>query len=350
MSVVSSTSANAHIPPRVGLLPQCSTILIATAINLPAIISVFICLAIAINSNSVYQYFALLIMVLILWFWLPQLPTVPTHAQKIDQAMFPELSSLVAEVAAAHNMRMPDIYVSSEFTAGFARLGWRRKPALLLGHSMLSIVDSRELVTIVAHELAHAFDGAVSRSLYVFTASDVLQRSVRLLNVAAQQMQSHAALRPVALVTALIARRVATVEQLLRKYVCEEHRSAEYVADYQALMVSGQIDVTELFLKLATGMLHPVQHAYAQADSAEKYAAIRKTFFALPEATKQDIWTRVLAHPSLPNAKHPHISERIMHLKQYVGVTPKVILDGVRFGRIQQELSKWPVVCSQPPT
>ena len=275
-----------------------------------------------------------------IWLWRPVVGKVPTSCVPIEANNYPEIVALVGEICAELGTPMPEILMTSEFTAGYARLGFWQKPTLLLGHSLLSVLNRKELVTVLSHELAHEIDGARTRTLFVTTSQVAMQR----LNAAGDACVCLLRASWIGIPIASLASKVIGFWQMmaeqLERDISADYRNAEFVADYNSLAISGHFDATSLFQKLAEGMLKPVQTAYKQAHSAEKTATIRQALRNLSDHQRQDIWTRVLAVEPPPNSRHPHLLQRIAYLKQFQHVQPRIVVDGARFGRIQAELSQ----------
>ena len=278
----------------------------------------------------------------ILFFWFPRFGKVPDGAVPFDKETLPDLHGLIEEISDSYGIEVPDVWLTEDFTAGYARLGLKRKPTLLLGYSMLAILDRDELLTLLAHELAHSFDGAVTRSTYVSNVASAIYASKVGWYSSARFLDKLFILKPFAWICYLVAAGSAEVGRCLQRQIGKDYRRAEYVADYYALKISGKRDISALLFKLSTSMLTSIQTACAEVDSAEKYTAIHEAYNAISERERRNIWAYVINLPGDPYAKHPRSVERIAFLKRFPELAPRVVLTTDRFAAIQDELYRWP--------
>lgn len=284
----------------------------------------------------------------IVFFWFPRFGKLPDDAVFLDRKTMPILYQLIDEISATYGIEAPEVWLSEDFTAGYARLGVRRKPTLLLGYSMLAILDKDELLTLMAHELAHAFDGTVTRSVYVSNVASALFSLKVGLYSAAKYFDKFLPLKPIAWMFYMAFAGSAEIGRCLQRQISKEYRHAEYVADYHALRLSGKRDISELLFKLSTGMLSSIRDACVVVDSAEKYTAIHTAFNAISERERRNIWAYVINQPGDPYARHPRSVERIAFLQRFTPSEPQIVLTADRFAAIQDELYRWPSHSTTP--
>jgi Zn-dependent protease with chaperone function len=92
----------------------------------------------------------------------------------------PATFEVVRQVAAALAVPVPEVVaVDTEYRAALVRVGWGRRPVLVLGWPLWNVLDGPGQVALVAHELGHLVDGDVRTMLPVSLASDTLDRWAR---------------------------------------------------------------------------------------------------------------------------------------------------------------------------
>ncbi len=92
----------------------------------------------------------------------------PVPAGLIDRDRFPALFGLADRVAdELHAHRVDGIRITNDFNASFGRYGWRGRRIISLGFPLITVLDGRQLVAVIAHEIAHDVNGDPSRQTYV---------------------------------------------------------------------------------------------------------------------------------------------------------------------------------------
>ena len=322
---------------------QTCAVLIATAVyGVTFLLAMFFAFVAFSAASLLISSIAGLLACALIFFWAPRTGSVPDGAARLDKQTMPVLYEVIEEISAIYGIEMPEVWLTEDFMAGYARLGLRRQSTLLLGYSMLAILDKDELLTLLSHELAHSFDGAVTRSVYVSNIASGLFVSKVGLYGAATYLDRVVLLKPIAWGCYLVAAATAQFGRCLQRQISKDYRHAEYVADYHALCVTGKRDISELLFKLSTGMLSSIQDACVVVDSAEKYTAIHDAFNAISERERRNIWAYVINLPGDPYARHPRSVERIAFLQRFSSIEPQIVLSAERFTAIQNELYRWP--------
>ena len=114
--------------------------------------------------------------VLVLAVW-PRPRRLEPETRTLTPGDAPGAFEVVGQVAAALGLPAPQLVaVDTEYRASLVRVGWQRRPVLLLGWPLWNVLDAPAQVALVAHELGHLVDGDVRNTLPVSLASDTLQR------------------------------------------------------------------------------------------------------------------------------------------------------------------------------
>lgn len=109
------------------------------------------------------------------WVGLPNLGKLPTSLSSPTE--FPQLHRLVGRVSKALGTRVPSGLVLDEsFGAHVSSVGWQQQKILSLGLPLTSILDSDELVALIAHSLAPTAGSRLEKSTFVSTARSTLDR------------------------------------------------------------------------------------------------------------------------------------------------------------------------------
>ncbi len=273
---------------------------------------------------------------------------LPPDMLLIDDKQFPALINFVREVASRLDVPMPQIVLSEQFTATFARVGPKRQSLLCIGIPFLALLNGGELTSLIGHELSHAHDGARTRSLYVQNARTALESWHALLSFRglAQHSNMAASIVGVCLFALCFPLRVILIGslRLFELLVVRDSQRAEYIADLQSLAVAGNRDAPQLLQKSCYRYLGALHEAYANAPLHQKYSAIQQRFADIPQREKERVWRIAkLQQPKL-SSSHPTVSERIALLKNRRDIPPAYVIDAQQFATIQAELQRCPQI------
>lgn len=291
-----------------------------------------------------------------LWLAYPRLLAAPPAAVQIDADSFPVLHHLVTALAILTQTPTPSIVLTEQFGVAFGRIGWRRRPVLLLGHPLLLVLEPHEIVTVITHELTHNRDGAATRSLYLLLA----------LNIAAQWQRRLAPYPPPAPVeqdgrqywrTRAISSLswvwrpaywlTAGLYAALRFCMARDAQQAEYHVDELTTAVAGTVDMARLMQKFLYGYAPQVWSSYARAQPACKPTALACAVQRIPQASLARLWDEALRQPRSLTEWHPPLTYRLAVLGQRAPVRPKLQLSPAQIQALHRELQLWPVVISR---
>jgi len=251
---------------------------------------------------------------------------------------------LADRVAKALGATPPEgIIVDWQFNAAFGRVGWRRSPILYLGLPLFLILNDRERIALLAHELAHDVNGDPTRDFLTSSAINAL-------------LQWHAAIRPTQIIGHTwyhtlanglmlgLSWPIGLIILLMSHLLWRESQRAEYLADYLSAQVAGTGPVQTALRKLRFGhLLAPtVARCAVSSPKAEKpdlFDEFRRRvpeepFWAEPETgeAEEDSQNRL-------DVTHPPLSYRIKFIQSLPEVRPAVAISTSEADQLDRELS-----------
>jgi Zn-dependent protease with chaperone function len=265
---------------------------------------------------------------------------------------FPTLYDLMDRVAAALGAKpVRFLQVTSEFNAGFTRVGWRLRPAIQLGTPQLVSLDPQERVALIGHELGHSVNGNPAFVFFIGSAVHSLaswysvlypvppRRATRRPGIAFFGRLAHVIAYPLALAVAQLPRLVAVG---LIHLIWQDGQRAEYLADELAAKAGGTAAAVGMLQKSALSMSY---HDIVQSASLNRRTGIFDEMRARTAAMSEGGWGEV---PSLRgeeggfrlDATHPPTGYRIRLLRSRIALRPEVLVSASDSVRIDAELAK----------
>lgn len=270
---------------------------------------------------------------------------LPRDMTVIDERHFPELFKHVREVAYRLTIPMPKIALSTQFTATFARIGPNRQPYLCIGIPFAGVLTHGELTALIGHELSHAYDGALTRSLHIQNARTALASWEALLSLRRWQWHTNPIItfggRLLAIPTFPFWLMVSAFLNLLELLIYHDSQRSEYVADLQSFAVAGNRHAPTLLRKSYFRHLGALQQAYQHARQHQKYQAIQQTLAAIPEREKERVWRIAQMQQPKLRSTHPTVSQRLALIEAHNDIPPSIVLAPKAFAAIQAELRTW---------
>lgn len=307
--------------------------------------------SVAIGSSGGFSLVASgLLLLLTAWVALPRFDTVPAKRILTDPNAFPMINRIVGRVANALDTEVPQVILTEQFTATYGRVGWRRQPVLGLGHPFLALLNAEETVSLLAHELSHSQDGALTRSLFVRTALQSMRRWQRLFTPTSWFGGSDGVgilhkLRVVATWLLLpIALPFVAIESLIRICCYQDSQRAEYVADASSVQVAGTRHTLSLLRKSYYQHLAALRIGYQRAPSQHKFNQIHEELAAVPDREIDRIWRIAQRQPAQLTGTHPSLPKRIAFLQSLEPQRAVVTISASEFELLQRELAAWPCV------
>ncbi|MDQ3163474.1 MAG: M48 family metalloprotease [Actinomycetota bacterium] len=214
---------------------------------------------------------------------------------------------------------------------------------LTLGVPLLTVLEPRERVALVAHELAHGRNGDVTRGLFVGSAVVGL---AELYSFVAPDDSTEGREWELGLVERvanwffwLLSRPVLGLLLLELHLLLRDHQRAEYLADALAARVAGTNATVSLHEKLLLESTFQGATQHAARGGSDLFRELREAFELIPER-EHDRRRRVAR---LENARlgdtHPPTGKRITLLESRPRTEPVVTLDAERSAAIDDELA-----------
>ncbi|MGB1253001.1 MAG: M48 family metallopeptidase [Candidatus Promineifilaceae bacterium] len=344
-----TVNPNSLVPPRI-TITRAVSLLLATLIHAITIVIFYYGInAIIYNGLEGFQLARVVLLTFIAgWAGYPRFDSVPPNMVLTESADFPAVNELVERVATALNVPKPLIMMTEQFTATFGRVGHRRQPVLCLGHPFLSILDKKELVSLVAHELSHSRDGALTRSTYVRVALTTLDRWTMLFSTKRftriENDMVRWALFPITLVLYIISAPILSLTFLLEVCCYRDSQLAEYIADAQSLPVGGTQHAVSLLKKSYYRHLEALRIAYDSAPTVYKYSNLKGQLDAIPERELERVWRIAQRQQITLRSTHPSLGHRVAFLQSSEAHLAKVTVDDMLFAELHRELEAWPQV------
>ncbi len=275
----------------------------------------------------------------------PRVGKPPRHFA--SRASFPALYEAVATVARAVGAGAPDVIVLDlSFNASYSRPGWRRRQVLTLGLPLLAVLDDREFVALVGHEMGHAVNGDHTRHFLIGSAINALERWYEILDPAPSRMHGQRGsaalamllLRPILRALAQVPRAIAT---LLLHLLWRDSQRAEYLADDLAARAAGTEAALSLLAKLQlhTLVAAAVQNVATGSSRNTILALLSKRCVDLPERERRRLDAVARLESSRLDATHPPSGFRIALLEARPIANPTVHVSGIAWRAVEQELA-----------
>lgn len=250
----------------------------------------------------------------------PRIAKTPTTIVPRDRC--PTLYKLADSVAQALGAPGVDgIVIDARFNASFSQVGWRRRKIVTLGLPLFAVLDSRERVALLAHELAHGVNGDLNRSFFVGTAINSLASWHYLLRperIWDRRMNSFAFGAAIGNLMSLGLSRVAWLcAYALSHLLWSDMQRAEYQADHLAAQVSGTAAALSTLDKLHLSPMfsQAVRTASLGGQSLSMFDELERLVVNLPERELERIRRVERLEASRLDATHPPTAYRIAFLQ-----------------------------------
>ena len=295
----------------------------------------------AVTGGGFATFVVGLLLLLVGWALRPRFDP-PPDGVVISRDEAPALHQLVADVAAVVGTTPPSVIVATpQFEAAVGRLGPRQRRAMVLGMPLAEILDGRELVALLGHELGHDVGRDPARAVFIVTAVHTVFGWYEML--APSDDGRPGALGVIELPARLLMAGLAQgVWLLVLGFVFLHHRDsqlAEHVADSAAARAAGTDATASTLEKLVLAGLFAGQvSGLAIRPRDDFFATWRASVAALPNRERERL-ARLARTPDLRLvASHPSIDARIRVLLARPRVMPSVRVDAERLARIRAEL------------
>lgn len=280
----------------------------------------------------------------IAWIIRPRISKLPHTI--LCRKNFPTLYRFVDTIAnSLQSEKVTGIVVNEHFTAAFGQVGWQRKGILQLGLPLWSILDNKERVALIAHELAHGVNADATHGFFIGTAIMALAEWYSLLRpvyiwVPGSGLQGLAA-APVRIIMHGLAFLVWLAAYLLSLLLWRESQRAEYLADYLAASVSGTEAMLSMLEKLhfrRTFMVVLRRVTLRKEEGCDFFEELRQSVAGVPERELERIRRVEQMENSRLDVTHPPTVNRIELLRSHYVATPKVQFLTSDYERLDSEL------------
>lgn len=299
------------------------------------------------NFSIVATIFGFILLGFTIWAIVPRFGDEPPNAVVADPKEFPELNHIVKLIANSLEVDVPKVLLTEQFDATFGRIGFRRTPLLILGHPFLALLEPQEIVSLIAHELAHDRDGTITRSMPVQIAYSAVNRWKLILNPR-NFVWRHIPILPLLIPAAILWMPVQIFSNIFAFIKQREGHHAEYEADRLSVAISGNGSAESLMRKSLYGHIVPLQRAYMEAPPASKFEIVSQVIKMVPEKEIERLWriAHIVAEREVAQT-HPPLKSRLKFVNSFDNISPFVRLTAKQFATLQVELMKWPMVLNE---
>ncbi|MET8170933.1 M48 family metallopeptidase [Streptomyces clavifer] len=182
------------------------------------------------------------------WSLRPRLPRLPENALLLYRADAPALYGLIDEIARVAGTRSVDVIaVDADVNASVTSCGVRGRRLLTLGLPLWEILEPRQRIALLGHELGHYSNGDTRRGAVFGTA----YRSLVIWHYYLEPTEDPAPLEMLVNLVYLVPRSlVAGLLMLLDQLTLRSKQRAEYVADSFAARAGSTEAAVELLDRL----------------------------------------------------------------------------------------------------
>lgn len=275
---------------------------------------------------------------------MPHFQKLPKEDVKRED--FPSLYKLVDNIAEAYGCKSIDtIVIDSSFNAAYSEIGFKRKRVLYLGLPLFCILNSKEKVAIIGHELAHGINGDITRGLITTTATNTLIRWYEMSKpeyiLGEEEGYMKIIMLPVNLLLFCLSELILLVAFLLVFLVYSDSQRAEYLADHLSSTISGTDAMKALLSKFHYDHAYYIalQRTALDSKNINFFEEIIRQATITPNKEIERIKRIERMDGSRLDATHPPTSYRINFIDSLGELNPKVVLSEAESQLIDQELN-----------
>ncbi|MFH9469288.1 M48 family metallopeptidase [Streptomyces clavifer] len=232
------------------------------------------------------------------WSLRPRLPRLPEDALLLYRADAPALYGLIDEIARVAGTRSVDVIaVDADVNASVTTCGVRGRRLLTLGLPLWEILEPRQRIALLGHELGHYSNGDTRRGAVFGTA----YRSLAIWHYYLEPTEDPAPLEMLVNLVYLVPRSlVAGLLMLLDQLTLRSKQRAEYVADSFAARAGSTEAAVELLDRL---LVAESVHITLRRESNRLRAFSRRADRS--EGQQDRLWEVLAAHmESIPEHEY----------------------------------------------
>jgi heat shock protein HtpX len=232
--------------------------------------------------------------------------------------------------------------VTPQFNASFGQYGLRRRRIVALGLPLFVMLEPRERLALLAHELGHGANGDPNRGLYVGTAINSLL-TWRYLLYPERIIPPGGGLMVLAGIPANLIRLGTSQVPWAGAYLLTHllWRGSQYLADHLAATVTGTEAMQSMLEKLyfAPVYRHTVHHVSLNRQDERLFDELKRQATEIPEQDLQAIKASVRDETTRLDTTHPPTAYRDAFLRSRAVEQPAVVLSAVESDRIDAKLA-----------
>jgi Zn-dependent protease with chaperone function len=278
----------------------------------------------------------------------PRLGRLPKRRMRLGRQQYPALFALLEDVAEAAGTRPPDVVVADfGYNAGFGRVGLRQRRVLILGLPLWLVLDPRQRVALLAHELGHQVNGDPARSLLVRPALYTFGMLARSTDVSVSDMLYTTRRTPnifevvVKFALKLFSALCLAIHIGLSALGFRGTQRAEYLADGIAADVAGSDALVGLFERtLLLDQIANIVGYNAETKTVSHWRGLADNLLTVRAAELPRLGQLTLRHTSLW-ASHPPIGRRLRMVRAWPASEARVAWDSERMRAVDRELLDW---------
>jgi len=290
-----------------------------------------------------------LILLIVSWFTRPNFGKITT-TNSVTRVEFPHLFRLVDRVATAMVAPQIDIIkIDTRFNASIYEGGFKKRHMLTIGLPLFTILEDREKIALLAHELGHCLNRDMRRGFYIGSALNTLIYWYRITRPAylwPKHSRDGILIIFSTFVTNLLMLALSKIIQLgiyiLTHLIFRESQRAEYLADAQANRVSGTRAMVAMLEKLHFAEIFTlsVQMVALNPGKQKLFDCLRNSLREVPERELDRI--RRIRHldGSRLDVTHPPTVYRTAFIEARPAEGANIIFGDEEFLELKKELAR----------
>lgn len=252
----------------------------------------------------------------------PRLGRLPKDATMVDPAAAPRLYALVGRVTERLGARpVWRIVLTADFNAAFTAVGLRQRKVLLLGLPLWNLLDPRERVALLGHEIGHGVNGDTRRGLYVGSSvGSLAELYVTLRSETHTDWDGGIVAVGVAFsrfVMWVLSWPILGLILIQERFLAQSGQRAEYYADHLAAELAGSAATRAMLdlVRLAGPCMRDLHTAVVRGDP-DVLAVNRAWLAGLADADRALMIERVESEPHRVDSTHPPTRMRMAAIER----------------------------------
>jgi len=309
-------------------------------------LALLICGIYLIATKYTNVFFLFLSAICLLAAWLTKPTRYKPPSKPLSRTHFPVTYQIIDEICSAtHAKKIHGVVVTTEFNASYALLGIWRKRIIELGFPLITILEKQEVVSLLAHELAHGMNNDLQRGAFVGSAINALSVWHRLIKpdkifTSSENLIIAICMIPANLLLLLTAKLISLWLQIICHLNWQSSQQAEYMADRKAADIAGKTSMTSLLNKLLLDSLFDfcVMKTFNNPGRITLTEEFRNRAAGMPNKE----WERLKRVTQLTKSRldvtHPPTANRLAHIDSLDFTIPKYQLSEDMYKQLMREI------------